>query len=102
MRELAAPRESPLIICGLGDAARHRDDDSTVSSRFRSAHKSVECANPSAQRVRDRGRLANQDALLCAATRALNADVVVTGIGGRRTIAATDLSLAPYETSLAT
>ncbi|WP_190823561.1 FAD binding domain-containing protein [Saccharopolyspora pogona] len=49
------------------------------------------------------GSLAHADpaAELCAAACALDADVVVTGVGGRRTIAATDLFLAPYETSLA-
>ncbi|MDA3647452.1 FAD binding domain-containing protein [Saccharopolyspora indica] len=48
------------------------------------------------------GSLAHADpaAELCAAALALDAEVVVTGSGGRRTIPAAELFVAPYQTSL--
>ncbi|WP_165943844.1 FAD binding domain-containing protein [Saccharopolyspora karakumensis] len=48
------------------------------------------------------GSLAHADpaAELCAAALALDAEVVATGSDGRRTIPATDLFLAPYQTAL--
>ncbi|MEU5847114.1 FAD binding domain-containing protein [Saccharopolyspora shandongensis] len=49
------------------------------------------------------GSLAHADpaAELCAAACALDAEIVVTGTGGRRTVAAAELFVAPYQTSLA-
>ncbi|MEV0697116.1 FAD binding domain-containing protein [Saccharopolyspora sp. NPDC050389] len=49
------------------------------------------------------GSLAHADpaAELCAAACALDAEVVVTGTGGRRTVPAAELFVAPYQTSLA-
>ncbi|PKW15851.1 FAD binding domain-containing protein [Saccharopolyspora spinosa] len=99
-------REDDVLIIGAGVRQRAAETSQLVRRTCPLVGRALRHVGH--RQIRSRGTvggsLAHADpaAELCAAACALDADVVVTGVGGRRTIAATDLFLSPYETSLAT
>ncbi|MER5390277.1 FAD binding domain-containing protein [Saccharopolyspora sp. NPDC002686] len=97
-------REDDVLVIGAG--VRQRTAETSQLVREACPLLGQALRHVGHHQIRSRGTvggsLAHADpaAELCAAATALDAEVVVTGINGRRTIPAAELFVAPYQTSL--
>lgn len=97
-------REDEVLVIGAGVRQRAAETSELIRKGCPLLGKALrQVGHP---QIRSRGTIggslahADPAAELCAAACALDAEVVVRGTGGSRTLAVAELFLAPYETSL--